>query len=136
TPTANCVAVDDFFEIGACWHGTVRVCSRRAYACYRPSVKTLQPRRPLDLSCFQIKRKRGVEEIVNCDAVRCRSSVLASLHICGRSVVVAGSNEERAALWIDCWWLPNRAATVSPRLSAIVRHVEGFPKHRTGFLIE
>jgi len=33
-------------------------------------------------------------------------------------------------------WLPKRTATVSPRLCAIVRHVDRFPKHRTGFHIK
>src|SRR5438034_6660454 len=77
----------------------------------------------------------GVEAVYG-NADRGQSCVLISFHFCGSSVIVSGANEERAALWIDRGWLPNRAAAVSPWLSAIVRHVEGFPKHRTGFLIE
>src|SRR5260370_27581545 len=98
--------------------------------------KTLHPGDQFDLACFKIKRKRGVEKIVSRGAVRCRSSVLASLHICGRSVVVAGTNEERTALRINRRRLPNCTAAVSPRPAAIVRYAEGFPKHRTRFLIE
>src|SRR5260370_19957192 len=98
--------------------------------------KTLHPGDQFDLACFKIKRKRGVEKIVSRGAVRCRSSVLASLHICGRSVVVAGTNEERTALRINRRRLPNCTAAVSPRPSALLRHVEGFSKQRSRFLLE
>src|SRR6267143_6894287 len=47
-------------------------------------------------------------------------------------VVVAGTDEERAAFWIDRRRLPHRSAAVSPLLTAVVGHVEGLPEHRAG----
>src|SRR5580700_6139390 len=132
-------------EIGACpskikvlagGNRTIRVCSCRPETRYCPGVKALQSLRPLDLSSLQIQRKGGVEEIIIRSAIRGRSRVLASFHTRGRGVVVSGTDEERAALWVNRGWLPNRTAAVSPRLSAIVRHVEGLPEHRTGFHVE
>src|SRR4029077_6835226 len=49
---------------------------------------------------------------------------------------VTGTGEQRTAVWINGGHLPNSTAAVSSRFSAIVRHVEGLPKHRTALRIE
>src|SRR4029077_3670336 len=123
-------------EILARGDRTVRVCSCRPKTRYCPGVKAFQPPRPLDLSRFKIQRKGSVEEIVRRSAVRGGSCVLASFHICGCSVVVSGTEEERIALGMNRGWLPHRAAAVASRLSAIVRHVERLPEHHTGFHVK
>src|SRR5882762_7083900 len=133
------------YEIGACpskikvlagGNRTIRVCPGREKAREVPGVKALQSLRPLDLSGLQIQRKGGVEEIISRGAIRGRSRVLASFHVCGCGVVVSGTDEERTALWINRGWLPNRTPAVSSRLSAIVRHVEGLPTDCTVLLIK
>src|SRR5258708_5390676 len=132
-------------EIGACpsqieilagGYGTVRVCSRREEARKVPGVEALQSLGPFHLSSLQIQRKGRVEEIVSRSAVRGGRRVLASFHICGCGVVVSGTDEERTAVGINRGRLPNRTSAVSAGLSAIVRHVESLPEHRTGFHVE
>src|SRR5258708_3990592 len=132
-------------EIGACpskikilagRNRTIRVCPGREKARKVPGVKALEHLRPLDRSCLQIQRQRGVEEIVRRNAVRQGSRVLASFHTRGRGVVVSGTDKERTALRINRGRLPNRTSAVSARLSPIIRHVESLPEYRTGLHVE
>src|SRR5258707_1105663 len=109
-------ADDITHEIGACpskikvlagRNRTIRVRPGREKARKVPGVEALQSLGPFHLSSLQIQRKGRVEEIVSRSAVRGGRCVLASFHICGCSVVVSGTDEERTALWINRGWLPN-----------------------------
>src|SRR5260370_9042540 len=137
-------ADDITHEMGACpskikvlagRNRTIRVRPGREKARKVPGVEALQSLGPFHLSSLQIQRKGRVEEIVSRSAVRVGRCVLASFHICGCSVVVSGTDEERTALCINRGWFPNCTAPVSPRLSALVRPVERLPDHRTPFHI-